>query len=94
MVIDLPVTSWMISLEGKSIRRGQFNAHPRFQNEEITKRKYVKNSEDNLVGALIFKCIYHAYKLHSPKNPPFSLMLSHEHLALFSDFLKNLYPLI
>ena len=35
-----------ISTEGKvHHQRGQTNAHPRFQNEESTKTKYVKNLE-------------------------------------------------
>ena len=29
----------MISLEGKSIKREQFNAHPRYQNEESTEKE-------------------------------------------------------
>ena len=36
----LPVTLWTISPEGKvHHQRGQFNAHPRFQNEENTEKK-------------------------------------------------------
>ena len=36
----LPVTTWMISPEGKvDHQRGQFNAHPRFQNEESTEKE-------------------------------------------------------
>ena len=36
----LPVTTWTIIPEGEvHHQRGQFNAHPRFQNEESTEKK-------------------------------------------------------
>ena len=36
----LPVTTWTISPEGKVHHQiGQFNGHPRFQNEESTEKE-------------------------------------------------------
>ena len=37
--------------------------------------------------------MYIPWKFHPPKNLPFSLILSHEHLVLFSDFLENPIPI-